>query len=193
MESSSRGEGVRRIRMRNMLLLICSGVLVGIVLMVSFGAALALTNTTEFCISCHEMRDTVYREYTESMHFRNPSGVRVGCADCHVPKALGPKLRMKVMAVKDIYHTLLGTVDTPEKFEAHRWEMASRVWRRLEQTDSATCRGCHQWDAMALSEQDRIARRKHKRAEAEGGTCIDCHKGIAHEQPDAPEALALGG
>lgn len=183
-ERSARWRGRRRVYLS----MILAGLLLGVMLTAGTGAFMAYTNTTEFCISCHEMRDTVYREYTESMHFRNPSGVRVGCSDCHVPKELGPMLRSKLLAVKDIYHTILGTVDTPEKFEAHRWEMASRVWRMFEETDSGTCRGCHQWDAMELADQDRTARRKHQRAESDGETCIACHRGLTHSEPDEPEA-----
>jgi len=37
---------------------------------------------------------------------------------------------------------------------------------------------------MALDDQDRVARKKHARAREEGKTCIDCHKGVAHELPE---------
>ena len=145
-----------------------------------------MTNNTEFCISCHEMRDQVYNEYTESRHYKNHAGVRAGCPDCHVPKALGPKLIAKIKASKDVWHTILGTIDTPEKFEAYRWTMANRVWKIMEETDSATCRSCHAWDSMDLGEQDKQGRRKHKAAQEEGKTCIDCHKGLVHNYPKEP-------
>jgi cytochrome c-type protein NapC len=32
----------------------------------------------------------------------------------------------------------------------------------------------------------RSARSQHGNAPDQGKTCIDCHKGIAHEQPDEP-------
>jgi len=40
---------------------------------------------------------------------------------------------------------------------------------------------------MATDEQDKIARKKHAKARDEGKTCIDCHKGVAHDMPDEPE------
>ena len=46
------------------------------------------TNETEFCVSCHSMQ-TNYKEYKETLHYKNASGVQTGCADCHVPVALG--------------------------------------------------------------------------------------------------------
>ena len=82
------------------------------------------TNSTEFCISCHEMRDTVYAEYLGSSHYKNPSGVRAVCADCHVPKDWSAKLIRKIEATNELYHKLVRTIDTKEKFEAHRLAMA---------------------------------------------------------------------
>ena len=151
-----------------------------------FSRALEATNRTEFCVSCHSMRQN-YEQYKETAHYRNRHGVAAGCPDCHVPKKLIPKLKAKVLALKDVYHEFAGTVDTPEKFEARKWEMANRVWRRMKANDSRACRNCHAFDRMALDEQDPSARRRHLRAMQTGKTCIDCHTGIAHEEPDPPD------
>ena len=150
-----------------------------------FHTVLEKTNTMEFCISCHTMQ-TNYKEYQDTIHYKNPSGVQTTCADCHVPKEFLPKMAAKIIAVKDIYHEIAGTIDTPEKYEAHRWDMASRVWAKMEATDSRECRSCHDYSNMDLEEQDKSARRRHSRAIKDGETCIDCHKGIAHEEPDEP-------
>ena len=144
------------------------------------------TNTLEFCTSCHTMQQNLI-EYKESAHYKNHAGVRAICSDCHVPKATLPKIITKIWAAKDVYHEIMGTIDTPEKFEAHRWEMASRVWDKMKSTDSRECRSCHSWDAMMFIDQDKSASKKHQHAKEEGKTCIDCHKGIAHEEPDEPE------
>ena len=158
----------------------------GVLFTAVFSVGLSYTNTTEFCTSCHSMKINL-KEYKETPHYRNASGVRATCADCHVPKEFGPKIVAKVLAYKDVLHEILGTIDTKEKFEAHRWEMANRVWAKMKATDSRECRTCHTWDSMDLSEQDKSARRRHGRAPDEGKTCIDCHKGVAHEEPDEPD------
>ena len=93
----------------------------------------------------------------------------------------------KVLAYKDVVHEILGTIDTKEKYEAHRWDMASRVWDKMKASNSRECRSCHDFEQMDLSEQSRMARKRHSAAIDEGETCIDCHKGIAHEEPDEPE------
>lgn len=158
----------------------------GIIFWGGFNTFLDYTNTQEFCISCHEMSDTVYVEYKETLHYKNTSGVRAVCSDCHVPKPLGPKLWAKMYAANDVLHTILGSVDTPEKFEAKRLEMAERVWARMRKTDSRECRSCHTYESMNLEFQDRSAKKKHdpERLAESGKTCIDCHDGVAHKLPD---------
>lgn len=155
----------------------------GVVLASSFGvnSAIAYTSTTEFCISCHEMESTVFQEYKKTVHFNNPAGVRASCADCHIPHNFGDTLVRKVLAAKDVYHHLLGTIDTEEKFEARRLEMAQRVWASMKASDSKECRNCHSFDAMVLDKQKLRAQKQHLNAIDDKSTCIDCHKGIAHK------------
>ncbi|HDN27558.1 MAG TPA: hypothetical protein ENG03_10770 [Thioploca sp.] len=153
-----------------------------------FSFTLEATNTTEFCTSCHTM-ETNLNELKETVHSRNALGITVGCADCHVPKSIGPKLWAKFMAAKDVYHEIMGTIDTPEKYEARRWEMANRVWEKMRATNSRECRGCHSFENMDFDYQDRASAKKHKWAIEKGKTCIDCHQGIAHHEPKEPEVV----
>lgn len=159
---------------------------IGVAFSIGSSKTLEATNTTEFCTSCHSMQ-WVKEEWMDSMHYSNASGVRAGCPDCHVPHSLGPKLYAKVMAAKDVWGEIMGTIDTKDKFEQHRWTMANRVWAKMEATDSRECRDCHAFDAMDLSEQEKQSRKKHKKAEARGETCIECHKGVAHKTPRKPK------
>ncbi|MES9880354.1 MAG: NapC/NirT family cytochrome c [Sedimenticola sp.] len=158
----------------------------GIIFAGLFNMGLTATNEMEFCTSCHTMVIN-YDEYIDTPHGKSPSGVRATCSDCHVPKQFFPKMLMKIMAAKDVYHEILGTIDTPEKYEAARWKMANRVWDKMKANDSRECRSCHSYENMDLAAQDRSARRKHGNATDKGKTCIDCHKGIAHEEPDEPD------
>ncbi|ADC62034.1 NapC/NirT family cytochrome c [Allochromatium vinosum] len=158
----------------------------GIVFVWAVDFGIKTTNTLEFCTSCHTMQ-TNFEEYKESLHYKNTSGVQATCADCHVPKELGPKLVTKIVAAKDVYHEVMGTIDTPEKFEARRWYLANLVWKRLEASDSRECRSCHDYADMDLSEQSRSARSRHSAAQDKGQTCIECHKGVAHHEPTEPD------
>jgi cytochrome c-type protein NapC len=168
-------------------------VALGALLFGGFAAGLEATNQESFCIGCHSMK-TNYEEYKKTAHYRNPSGVRATCADCHVPRELGPKLVAKIMAAKDVYHEILGTIDTPEKYEANRWAMANAVWTKMKASDSRECRACHTLATMDLAHQGKSAAKKHARVQKSGGkTCIDCHAGVAHKEPDAPPGATKPG
>ena len=66
-------------------LLLAGGFVAGIIFWGGFNTALEMTNREEFCISCHEMKDNVYAEYKNTIHYQNRTGVRATCPDCHVP------------------------------------------------------------------------------------------------------------
>lgn len=167
----------------------------GVLFWGGFNTGMELTNTTEFCISCHEMEENVYREYVGTIHDANRSGVRAGCPDCHVPRPWVHKMVRKIQASNEVLHKVLGTISTPEKFEAHRLTMAKRVWSAMKQTDSRECRNCHDWTTMNPEQQKPRARQQHLTAMQSGNTCIDCHKGVAHsavhQQLSEEEADAL--
>ena len=141
------------------------------------------TNTESFCIGCHEMEENVYQEYKDTIHYSNRTGVRATCPDCHVPKPWVHNMVRKVQASNELIHKALGTIDTPEKFEAKRLQLAQNVWRSMKKTDSRECRNCHDYESMDFVEQQRRAVANHSVGLEEGKTCIDCHKGIAHSLP----------
>lgn len=162
------------------------GLAVGAGGLAATAGALAFTNTEQFCIGCHEMKDNVYAEYKGTIHDTNRTGVRATCPDCHVPHEIGPKLVRKVHASWELYGAMIGKIDTKEKFEKYRHEMATRVWTQMKDTDSRECRNCHTRDAMSKDLQSAKAQARHATAETEGRTCIECHFGIAHKEPDGP-------
>ena len=164
------------------------GFIAGIIFWGGFHTVIEATNTEAFCISCHEMKDNVYQEYTSTIHYSNRTGVRAICSDCHVPKTWLHKMARKIRATNELYHKIVGTIDTPEKFNAKRLELAKRVWQTMKDTDSRECRNCHDFQYMNFEVQDRSAAKRHKRSVERGETCIDCHKGIAHTLPKEEQA-----
>ena len=155
----------------------------GIAFWGGFNWSLELTNTEQFCISCHEMKENVYEEYRRTIHYANRSGVRASCPDCHVPKEWVHKIVRKVRASNELYHHVLGSVSTPEKFNDKRLQLAVNEWSRMKSTDSRECRNCHKFDYMDYAAQEPRASKTHQEALSGGKTCIDCHRGIAHKLP----------
>lgn len=163
--------------------LLIAGFAGGVVFWGGFNWSLEMTNTEGFCIGCHEMRDNVYVEYRNTVHFTNRSGVRATCPDCHVPKEWQHKIVRKIQASNEVYHHILGSVDTREKFLDKRIQLATNEWKRMKLTDSRECRNCHKFEFMDYSVQEPRASRTHQEALSAGQTCIDCHRGIAHGLP----------
>lgn len=155
----------------------------GILFWGAFNTAMEFTNREEFCISCHEMQENVYTEYRNTIHYQNRTGVRATCPDCHVPKEWGHKMIRKLQASNEVLHKILGSIDTPEKFNAKRAQLAQHEWDRMKRTDSRECRNCHNFASMDYAEQNTRSSVTHQKAFSEGKTCIDCHKGIAHTLP----------
>ncbi len=169
----------------SMLFMLTIGTLGGVIMWGGLNTGMEWTNRTEFCISCHEMSIPL-AELQKTVHYKNRSGTTVSCADCHVASSKHPldyarKMTMKVLAARDVTGHLLGTVDTPEKFEAHRLTMAKRVWAKMKESDSRECRNCHDFKTMDNDKQKDRSVVKHEGAIEDGKTCIECHQGIAHK------------
>jgi cytochrome c-type protein NapC len=147
---------------------------------------LAYTSTEEFCVSCHEMSYN-FAEYKGTIHDTNRTGVRAICTDCHVPHTPGPLVWAKMKATKDLFYTYIyPSINTKEKFEAKRATMAHRVWKEMQESDSHECRSCHRADKMSVDLQSAKAQARHAKGKEEKATCIDCHFGIAHSEPEGP-------
>ncbi len=156
----------------------------GIVFWGGFNTAMEYTNTEEFCVSCHEMEDNVYQELQTTVHWSNRTGVRAICSDCHVPHNWTDKIARKMQASKEVWGAIFGTIDTPEKFEAKRLELAQHEWARFKANGSLECRSCHDYNSMDWDKMSDEARRFMEPAAERDQSCIDCHKGIAHKLPE---------
>jgi cytochrome c-type protein NapC len=165
-------------------LLLITGFVAGIIFWGGFHYAMEVTNTEKFCISCHEMENFVFEEYRQTVHYSNRTGVRATCPDCHVPKEWPHKVVRKIKSTNEVLHKLLGSIDTPEKYEAKRLQLAQRVWDDMEKTDSRECRNCHDFEFMDFSKQGEDAAETHPDAIAGEMTCIECHRGVAHKLPE---------
>lgn len=189
---------IRKLLQRRVVCYPLWALLVVVIVLISAGAftmTIESTNSLEFCTSCHDMSYN-YEEYKKTIHYSNPAGVRAVCSDCHVPKRNWlSEMRRKVIAAKDVWGEVVGVIDTREKFDARRMEMAKAEWARMKESDSAGCRNCHSFESMDVAGQDKMARKKHLAAAEKGSgkTCIDCHKGIAHKLPRIDDAEAAGG
>ncbi|MGS0675049.1 NapC/NirT family cytochrome c [Shewanella sp. 0m-4] len=162
--------------------LVLGGFVAGVIFWTAFNKGLDMTSTEEFCSSCHQ---NVYEEMALTAHFTNASGVTAECHDCHVPHNWTDKIARKMQASREIWGYLTGAINTQEKFEAKRREMAEHEWVRLQANNSQECRNCHNLNSMDITLQSPRAANMHSTYLLTGEkTCINCHKGIAHNLPD---------
>ncbi|MDB1123627.1 pentaheme c-type cytochrome TorC [Vibrio algarum] len=160
------------------------GFIAGIVFWGGFNTALEATNTEEFCISCHTMEANVYKELQETVHWKNNSGVRATCPDCHVPHEWTDKIARKMQASKEVFAQVFGNYDEPGVFEERRKELAQHEWDRFSANGSLECKNCHNYDSMDFDSMSTAAQTQMKLAAEKDQSCIDCHKGIAHKLPE---------
>ena len=161
--------------------LTAGGVLAG--LLHAGGGAVAVhhTNTTEFCTGCH-VYDRFAESFEHTRHQANLTGVQVGCVDCHVPgdsltEMLWTKARSGTRAFWAYY---IAGLDTPAEFEAARPRLQAHAHAWFVESDSQTCRTCHEVAAMDLQAQRAGARASHKAAAEGRYTCVDCHSDVPH-------------
>jgi cytochrome c-type protein NapC len=167
--------------LKGKMIVLGAGIVVGIFALASFDMVMHETSTDEFCsTSCHEM-EIPLKGLQQTAHFSNSHGVSVGCADCHIPKEFGPKMLRKIEASREVWGHVIGLIDTPEKYAAHRGAMRERELSRMRANDSQECRNCHQLERMDFDAQDRAVRRYHRAMKSRDKTCIDCHADIAHQ------------
>ena len=142
--------------------------------------SMARTSTTEFCMSCHEIR-THKDELEKSSHAVDKDKKPIQCHQCHIPNSIG----LKYLTVK----TLLGVKD----WIAHNWGDPENLDRREMQKTARrflpdeNCRACHPEfltkDAKdnKISEVGRLCHEAY--LEQNGNTkrnCSGCHFNMAH-------------
>jgi cytochrome c-type protein NapC len=167
--------------------LLIFGVVCGLVFFFSGGAFMVYANSEKFCAtSCHEM-SFLAEEHKGTIHDTNRTGYRATCNDCHVPHGYVPNYFAKLALFNDFWgHYVTGSIETKEKFEAKRYELAKKVWVYMKSNDSRECRHCHTTAKMDPDKQTAKAKARHEKLRTENLTCVDCHFGIAHTEPSGP-------
>lgn len=138
----------------------------------------------DFCVTCHTMQVVADEpRYVHSAHRANAEGVRATCGDCHIPASnyFIESYTHLYMSVKDTYVELTRDFSDPDRWAAHRVELARRVRREMRENDSATCRSCH--DPAAIAPASEAGRNAHAQVPEGNSTCIDCHLNMVHAPP----------
>jgi nitrate/TMAO reductase-like tetraheme cytochrome c subunit len=170
------------------------GVIVGVIggLVLALGAEEMdrFTSTDAFCTSCHAMQTYIADSeiYKTSAHQTTTSGVRPGCADCHIPKGLVAATYTHVVnGISDIWGEISRDYDDPDVWNAEKARLAYAVRDWFRDNDSVTCRECH--EEASIKPVRQRGQQQHKDARETNMTCIDCHYNLVHEEIDPRESF----
>jgi len=158
------------------LILILAGIGVVLILM---SISMARTSTTQYCMSCHEMK-RYKTELEKSSHAVDKDKQPIACRQCHIPAEVGPKyVAVKVyLGMKDMITHYFGD---PENLDRREMQQIARRFIPDE-----NCRKCHQ-DLFKTTEGkdiSEIGKLCHEAYLGTNGTtcrsCTGCHFNLAH-------------
>ncbi|WP_257822753.1 cytochrome c3 family protein [Salipaludibacillus agaradhaerens] len=140
---------------RKKLLLVLSGIFIGIVLFAGTVGSMKATDSPEFCSTCHIM-DDYYDSFMDSNH------ATLSCNDCHAPNdSLTAKLVFKAKAgASHMYMNTLGSDQIPDNIHATA---------QSQEVIDKNCITCHEAGLENVAFHD-----------VKEGGCVDCHRHVPH-------------
>ncbi len=141
--------------------------------------SMARTSTTNYCMSCHEMKSHK-SELEKSSHAFDKDKKPIECAQCHLPNSFGLKyVAVKVyLGARDMMVHYLGD---PNNLDRRKMQ---QIARRFILDDN--CRACHQ-DLSKNAKGEKISEIGKLCHDAylgiNGSTksrCVGCHFNVAH-------------
>lgn len=149
-----------------------------VIILVLISISMARTSSTEYCISCHELKR--YKDELEkSSHALDEDDRPIGCKQCHIPNEFGPEyVVVKLLGLKDVYVHLFGDIEHLDRREMQ--EFARRF------IPDENCLACHEnlYQNTAGKEISETGRVAHESYEGKNGQtrsgCAGCHQNLAH-------------
>lgn len=154
-------------------------VLAGAAFMAFTAVSMARTSTTEYCLSCHEMKPNG-DELAMSNHAVDKDKRKIECAQCHVPLNLGPRYMVvkTVVGMKDLVVHYLGD---PEKLDRRVMQAAAKRF-----VPDENCLACHADLTKNVKNEpiSQLGQLAHDAYLAKNGNtksnCAGCHQNLAH-------------
>jgi nitrate/TMAO reductase-like tetraheme cytochrome c subunit len=172
-------------------------ILLGILLVSLTNAAVVWSSSDKFCGRfCHSMiwANTAYQK---SPHYRNQSGVRVSCGDCHIPYDSSHATATEYLylllfkadrGVEDSWNEARRTMATKEEWAKRRPQLTVSFESYLVKHNYITCRGCHSLQGFG-GPRSHMKELIHKNmVQADALDCLHCHSDIGHVYEDSTSA-----
>ena len=140
------------------------------------------------CAECHPM---VFAEYEGSKHYKGRNGLRPGCTSCHEPHKIGKFANFMFVTGPILtsnpgsgpggpFWNISAPMNDKERWEAIRPDLAKRVREWFLETNSASCRNCH--NTEVLTPKRIRGHNAHEKFKSGEKTCIECHYNLVHAE-----------
>ena len=182
-----KGTGIRK--WRKTLFIGLSGAVTGALIFLAFNQMWVRSAKDENCMICH-VHPHVEQSWKLSTHYNSKSGVKTGCADCHLPPKGSfdyARAKMKTGA-KDIWSWMV------KKTENIDWESKKTLEYAPKIVYNESCKACHvQLFPERLSKDGITAHLYYEENEKKLNLqCISCHLDAGHYNPNYSHARMTG-
>ncbi len=168
-------------RWRWAILLLIVGGLVGAAGIIGSVEINRITSTDKFCTSCHSMAMVAADpHYLNAAHIGNSAGVRVTCADCHIPKTnwFVETYTHVRSGIRDVIAESTHNYADPKLWEARRAVLAPEVHDVMRGENNATCTSCH--TLAYIKPTNPAGQASHATLQDNKMACVDCHANLVH-------------
>jgi formylglycine-generating enzyme len=168
---------------KRVLLILLTGFVTGLIFTILFNKLMDYTSTNESCEICH-VHPHVFDSWKLSTHYDNPSGMHIGCVECHLPPKGQGYLKEKIITgTRDIYGYLFK--DSAD----FNWEAKSTLEYAARHVYKESCIHCHEnLFPLTLTKDGQDAHLYYTQNEDEL-RCINCHIDVGHYDPNITHAV----
>lgn len=156
------------------------GFVIGALIILGAGKAVRMTSTNDFCMSCH-VHPVADNNWKKSVHYATQSGMRIGCADCHLPpKGEGYLWAKTTTGLRDLWGYIFK--DSAD----FNWEDRRRLEVARTYVYNNSCTKCHEnlFPAeMTKEAEDAHLYYQQQHEKQPDLHCINCHLDAGHILP----------
>jgi len=169
-------------RGRRTVVLLVSGIIVGLAAAFASHYSLDYTSTDQFCDKACHVHPQATQLWIRSTHYTNKSGVVTRCIECHLPPEGIDYLTEKArLGAQDIYGKLFKDVSKIN------WERKRTLESARTFTYDSSCVRCHKnLFSQGLSKKGSDAHLYYQRMK-EKVRCVNCHLAVGHFMERKPE------
>lgn len=151
----------------------------------AFNDKIGMRKPSGVLVGCAECHPQPYAEFKKSVHFETgKQDRRPGCVNCHDEPHSVFKWYEYMYWQSDAWKRVQLSLHDQKLWESEvRPELAGKARRQLVESDSNACRSCHNATAKTL----RINIKAHKKAAETKETCIKCHFNLVHADVPWPD------